>query len=224
MAKQVPTEEESNLKRQARRRLIGAVALVLAIVVILPMIFDSEPSPSTANDIELRIPDKNHAPGFQPQALSSPVAETASAVSATPVSAVASAPVSAVSAAPDVIQLSKAVQTESAPKAEPKPKLETKPKAEAKPKVEAKPKAEPKASAHHIPHSGWAMQVGAFSNADTAKQLHAKLSKQGFHVYTEKAGNNLRVRIGSYPSREAAEKIRHRLEAQGLHPNIVNLE
>jgi cell division protein FtsN len=34
----------------------------------------------------------------------------------------------------------------------------------------------------------------------------------------------VRVRIGSYPTREAAEKIRHKLEAQGLHPNVVNLE
>ncbi len=196
------------MRRQARRRLIGAVALVLAIVVILPMVFDSDPAPTTANDIELRIPDKDGAPAFQPQAASAPVAEIAAALSIAPgaASAVTSAAVSAVSAAPVAAQPIKVAQAES------------KPKAEAKPKVETKSIAKP------VPQSGWVVQVGAYSNADTAKQLQAKLSKQGYHAYTEKAGGHVRVRVGSYPTREAAEKIRHKLEAQGLHPNVVNLE
>jgi DedD protein len=220
MAKQISTEAESNLKRQARRRLIGAVALVLAIVVILPMIFDSEPPPSTANDIELRIPDKDRATPFQPVAASAPVAEVASAVSAAPApaSAVISVPVSAVSATPIAVQPMKTVQPEIKSKVEAKPKPETKPKVVTKPKVETKP------AANAVPKSGWVIQVGAYSNADTAKQLQAKLSKQSYHVYTEKSGNNVRVRVGSYPTREAAEKIKHKLEALGLHPNIVNLE
>ena len=204
MAKQITTDEESSLRRQARRRLIGAVALVLAIVVILPMVFDSEPAPTAANDIELRIPDKEGEPAFQPQAASIPPAEVVSAVGAA--SAVTSAPVSAVSAAPLAAKPVKVAQVESKPKTEPKPKVET------------------KSSAKPVPQSGWAVQVGAYSNADAAKQLQTKLSKQGYHAYTEKAGGHVRVRIGSYPTREAAEKIRHKLEAQGLQPNVVNLE
>ncbi len=222
MAKQISTEAESNLKRQARRRLIGAVALVLAIVVILPMIFDSEPPPSTANDIELRIPDKDRATPFQPVAASAPVAEMASAVSAVPASAVISVPVSAVSAAPVAVQPMKTVQPEIKPKVEAKPKPET--KSETKPKVVAKPKVETKPGANAVPKSGWVIQVGAYSNTDTAKQMQTKLSKQSYHVYTEKSGNNVRVRVGSYPTREAAEKIKHKLEALGLHSNIVKLE
>jgi cell division septation protein DedD len=67
------------------------------------------------------------------------------------------------------------------------------------------------------------VQVGAFSNAATAKSLQDKLSKQGLHAYTEKVGGNVRVRVGSFPTREAAEKVRHKLESQGLHPNVVGL-
>ncbi len=214
MAKQISTEEESNLKRQARRRLIGAVALVLAIVVILPMLFDSEPSPTTTSDIELRIPDKDHAPAFHPAATSTPVNEVVSAVSAAPVasSGVTTTPVSAVSAAPVADRPTKAVQAEGKPKAEPKPIPET------------KPKVESGAGTKSAPQSGWVVQVGAYSNADTARQMNAKLSKEGYHVYTEKAGSMVRVRVGSYPTREAAEKIKHKLEALGLHPNVVNLE
>jgi DedD protein len=45
-------------KKRARRRLIGAVALVLAVIIILPMILDSEPRP-LAGDIAIQIPSKD---------------------------------------------------------------------------------------------------------------------------------------------------------------------
>ena len=39
------SDEELQLKRRARRRLIGAIVLVTAIVVVLPMVLDTEPKP-----------------------------------------------------------------------------------------------------------------------------------------------------------------------------------
>jgi DedD protein len=45
-------------KKRARRRLIGAIALVLAAVIGLPMIFDSEPKP-LGDDIDVQIPSKD---------------------------------------------------------------------------------------------------------------------------------------------------------------------
>jgi DedD protein len=63
MAKQINTDEEFKLKRQARHRLIGAVALMVGIVIFLPMVFDSEPDVNVGN-IELRIPDKTEVPEF----------------------------------------------------------------------------------------------------------------------------------------------------------------
>jgi DedD protein len=47
-------------KKRARRRLVGAIALVLAAVVGLPMVFDSEPKP-VADDITIQIPSKDKA-------------------------------------------------------------------------------------------------------------------------------------------------------------------
>ena len=64
MAKQL-TEDELNIRRKARRRLIGAVALTLAVVVILPMVLDSEPKPA-GQDIDLHIPDPDKAGEFVP--------------------------------------------------------------------------------------------------------------------------------------------------------------
>lgn len=211
MAKQITSEEELNIKRQSRRRLIGAVALVLFVVILLPIVFDSEPEPAAGNDIKLRIPDKDKAPEFQPKIdlpamdkMASEVA-VASAVASEP--PVASAPVAAVVLTP----VEKIVAPAHAA---------SKPNSEAKPKVESKPAAKPQAA----PKSGWAVQVGAFANADTARNMQAKLSKQGYHAYTEKAGNVTRVRVGSYPTREAAEKVQGKLEKQGTDSNVVSLE
>ncbi|MFA9274860.1 MAG: SPOR domain-containing protein [Candidatus Aquirickettsiella gammari] len=49
-------------KKRARRRLIGAVALVLAAVIGLPMVFDSEPQFSKSK-IAIEIPAKDGAQG-----------------------------------------------------------------------------------------------------------------------------------------------------------------
>ena len=45
-------------KKRARRRLIGAIALVIAVVVLLPMVLDSEPKP-LADDIAIQIPSRD---------------------------------------------------------------------------------------------------------------------------------------------------------------------
>jgi DedD protein len=53
------------LKRRGRRRLVGAVALVLAAVIVLPMVFDPEPR-GTAPSVSVRIPGEDETP-FAPK-------------------------------------------------------------------------------------------------------------------------------------------------------------
>lgn len=53
-------------KKRARRRLIGAVALVLAVVIVLPMILDSEPHP-LGEDIAIQIPSRNGSEADKPK-------------------------------------------------------------------------------------------------------------------------------------------------------------
>lgn len=227
--KQLSADEESILKRQARRRLIGAVALTIAVVVILPMVFDGEPPSTTVSDIELRIPDKDKSGEFQaasavPVAASGPVA-VAAAEAFAPVSAPAAAsgiaPAAPVASGQIVVAplAAQAVAT-PAPKADAPEEEAAKPaKTESKPKAETKAEAKPAAK----PQSGFVVQVGAFANAEGAKKLQDKLLKQGLHAYTEKVGHHVRVRIGGFSTRAAADKVRHKLESQGLHPNVVNL-
>jgi DedD protein len=68
------------------------------------------------------------------------------------------------------------------------------------------------------------LQVGAYSREEAGRQMLDNLKKRGFPAYTEKVAGMLRVRVGGYPSREAAEKVKLKLEAIGLQPNVINPE
>jgi len=55
----------NTLKRRGRRRLVGAIALVLLAVIVLPMVFDSEPGQGVP-PVSVRIPseDTSFSPGL----------------------------------------------------------------------------------------------------------------------------------------------------------------
>ena len=63
-------QDIETLKRRGRRRLVGAVALVLAAVIVLPMVFEPEPRKS-APAVSVRIPGEDEAP-FKPKAVPKP--------------------------------------------------------------------------------------------------------------------------------------------------------
>ena len=58
-------QDVETLKRRGRRRLVGAVALVLGAVIVLPMVFDPEPR-GTGSTLSVRIPGENETP-FAPK-------------------------------------------------------------------------------------------------------------------------------------------------------------
>lgn len=233
MAKQIITDEEAALKRQARRRLMGAIALTILVVTLLPMVLDSEP-PTPVQETDLHIPDKDKAGEFVPKMVLPPsdakdaTVQPASAPVITPLldarTAAAAKPeitTAPVDAASKPLVAAVPPKTEPAPVASPK---QTEPKPEVKPKAEPKPAAKPAPKAAVKQHEGFVLQVGAFANADTAKKLQEKLHKLGYPSYTEKAGAVIRVRIGDYASQTEADKIRHKLEIQGYQPNVINLK
>jgi DedD protein len=66
-------QDVDTLKRRGRRRLVGAVALVLLAVIVLPMVFDPEPKPVNP-PVSVRIPGEDEAP-FKPKAVTPKKAE-----------------------------------------------------------------------------------------------------------------------------------------------------
>lgn len=217
MAKE-QTDDELNLRRKARRRLIGAVALTLAVVVILPMVLDSEPK-TTGKDIDLSIPAPDKVGEFVPRVAVSEVAVTlpsaGSAVVAGP------APVEAVSA----VAIPAVVQDADKPVALPSKSGKPEPsKAQPSPHKPSESRKSTEAGSVDKPVSAeaYVAQVGAYSNMGTAKQELKRLKKWGFRAYTEKSGDKIRVRVGPYADRGKAEKAGHLLEKHGLHPVIIS--
>ena len=58
-------QDVETLKRRGRRRLVGAVALVLAAVIVLPMVFDPEPRRASST-VGVRVPGEDETP-FAPK-------------------------------------------------------------------------------------------------------------------------------------------------------------
>jgi DedD protein len=226
MAKAI-SDEELQLKKRARRRLVGAVALVLLIVVFLPMVLDSEPKPLN-QDVSITIPpipkpesaSQLSAPVVQPPASSSAAPGTMPHIAGLPQGATqtpsSDGPAESPAAeAPATAAPKPAAARPTAPKSAP----EAKPAAKPSPKHDSKPAAVATAPAS-AGDDGFVVQLGAFSNAVNAKALQRKLQDNKFKAYTELIkdthGDRTRVRVGPFTSREAAEKARDRMKSMKL--------
>ncbi len=70
------SQDVNTLKRRGRRRLVGAIALVLVAVIVLPWIFD--PSPRQAPPVSVRIPNEDGS-AFTPKVAPKPPPPAAAA-------------------------------------------------------------------------------------------------------------------------------------------------
>lgn len=153
-ASDAPVDPVLPEKKRARRRLVGAVALVLAVIIGLPMVLDSEPK-SLPDDLTIDIPSKE-----RPSAVSGTSTPVAKVADGKPQAAGSQAPAPAPAPAAagldqkeEIVDMGSAATTAPAKskpepaviaKAEPKPEPAAMVKAEPKP---AAPKVEPKAAA-----------------------------------------------------------------------------
>lgn len=233
-----PLDPAESQKRRARRRLIGATVLVLGVIVFLPMVFDPGPKPLN-DDIVVQIPDKDSA--FHPVAPKAPgrppEGSAAGAVTVPPVAPAAPAGKGEPPKAEAVTPTAPATPTPPAAKAEaPKAEVAKAPaKAEPSRSDPAKPadgnraqalldgksapavaKAEVKPADATVKPEGWAVQIGAFTSAERVKDLRDKLTTAGLKSYVETVktpqGDRIRVRVGPFPTKDAAEKARERVK------------
>jgi|SRR5688572_19144325 len=203
------SDEELQLRRRARRRLIGAVVLVTAVVVVLPMVLDSEPK-HAGQPISVQIPPPDSG-GFAPKLAPLPPAPQPAAPAAKPAVEEAPAKIAeAPAAAPPAQDAPPPATTESKEPAQPAAK--PKPKPAAKPAVKAK-------------GGQFVVQVIALADAGKAQQMQQQIAGAGIKSYTEVVktakGDVTRVRAGPFASRSAAEKAREQLKALGMNGNIT---
>jgi len=208
------TQEVRELKRRARRRLVGAIALVLFLVIVPPMIMDLEPKPVTT-DLNVEIPAQSRGEVKVP-----PPARVEAEAAKSP----APAP------APD-----QSARTDADADAAPKPEADKAAKAKrstpaplAAVTVDPRKAKEAERAEAILKGEAFVVPLGAYSNPENVKQLQAKLARAGVKSYTEPVtgGSSAQTRVaaGPFTTREEAEQARQKLAALkglGVVPGTV---
>jgi len=87
--------------------------------------------------------------------------------------------------------------------------------------------ATPKPAAASDDNGRFVVQVGAFADADKAREVRQKLEKAGLKTYVNVAktadGERTRVRVGPFGSRAEADKAAERVKALSLSAAILTL-
>ncbi len=220
--------ENLDIKKRARRRLVGAVALALLAAVVLPMIMEQEPHPAV-QDIQITIPERDGADGLRrtppagdasAPAAAVPVPEDealAASDKAAPVVEPAAKPEPEVAAVPPPRAPAPPATPATPPRGEPpapRPAPEPRP---AGPTADEEARVRAILSGQVVPPRGesFVIQVGAFSDAAKAARVADDLKAKGFSAYTERAGSVTRVRVGPIAGRAAADSTASRLKAAG---------
>ena len=210
----VPSEvQAAELRGRARRRLAGAVALVLAAVIILPMVLDSQPVP-VADNIPIRVPDRNSP--FQPQ-VSEPQAGTPAGNSATGTAPAAGTPTdpSAVPTPPAVTSTPPVQTAQTAPAVTPPATVQVTPplvppKPESKPKPEPKPEPKPATPPKPETRSDDGARALALLEGRSAPAAAAPTPKPAA------AKGNFVLQIAAYTTSEDAQSRRTKLHQAGV--------
>lgn len=204
--------ENLEIKKRARRRLVGAAALALLAAIVLPMAMDQEPQVSP-QDIQISIPDRDAtASQARPIAAREPLLGDPD-VAPAPLEQAPTAPAPAAAAkTPPAMPPKTPGPTVSAPNPAPVPARDDEAERVKALLGGASPAQAQQAAAAA---ESFVLQIGAFSDAAKAAALATELKKQGYSAYTERAGPVTRVRVGPVPARPDAEKLAARLRAQG---------
>ena len=247
---QAAPESVEAVRKRARHRLIGSALLVLLGVVGFPLLFETQPRPVPV-DIPIDIPSRQAVKPGSPVA---PVLPAQRSVPVPPPEASAptapAAPEPAVSAQAslepkeEIVEPRPAAEAKPAPQpAAPKPAVA---QAVAKPEAAKPEPAKPEApkprpddgqrakallDGASTPSSQEAprvvVQVGAFSDANKAREVRAKLEKAGLKTYTQvaetKDGKRIRVRVGPYATKAEADKAVAKIKSLDLPAAILAL-
>ena len=228
-------DTQIELKKRARRRLVGAAALALLAAVVLPLVMEHEPK-QVGQDIQIRIPSQEGAN------FASRVIQGAAPAPAKPTVPIEDdAPIGAGAAAPrgkDVLAsppASKAVEP-ALPKADAERAAVTSEQEKAPEKAVASQGGQAKKPEQGAKHDeaeraaailsaskspseaavGFVVQLGVFKDINNAASVTAKAKAQGFSAYSEALGDKTRVRAGPFSTRDAADAAAAKLRKAGL--------
>jgi DedD protein len=221
------------LKKRARRRLVGAAALALLAAIVLPMVMDHEPR-QPVQDVQVRIPSQDGS-GIAARVLPNKAVPTP-----LPPAPPDSAPEAKPEVAPDAKPLVEPKPAAEIPRDDkPAPKPVEKPAAKPVEKPAAKPAEKPAekavskadeararaALAGQEVGESWLVLIGAYKDEANVKQLTAKLKQVGVPAFTEHfdspQGPRTRVRAGPFKTRQAAEQALAKMKKAGINGPIA---
>lgn len=185
-----------------KQRIIGALVLVVAAVVFLPMLLSGQ---DETVEVVVDVPE-------EPTLDQQPIA------SAEPVE---------LPATPQVASIPAAGSGEAAPQPEDQPALVTAPEAAAEVEPEVPQAAEPVAAPEPkaAATGDWVIQLGSFSSNSNAEGLSETLRTQGYNSYTHSVtvqGKSItRVYVGPLASRDAASRLRDELASKRGSKGLV---
>lgn len=222
---QSQSEQEIQFKKRARRRLVGAIALVLLMIVLLPMLLEDRIAQAPKEEVVISIPSQDSQLEAKPEA--EPVKQ-AEPVQASP------APAPEENKAPEtqaLVNQAKPLEP-TAPVVESKPAQVVQQDVQAPKKEEAKPKPvepvikaedKPKADSSNSVHLS--VQIGVFSDPENVKKMQAQLADKGLKSHSElidtSKGQKTRLRVGPYASKKEAEAALGKVKALGLTGVVV---
>jgi DedD protein len=216
MPPEIQNDQALDLKKRARRRLVGAIALVIIMIIVLPMVIKDRAAPEVAkDDIKISMPATLAAVESNQQALPqsntaehhteqtttpAPVVSATELVVNMPDKANSTVPINDVSMAESI---EKTPEPIVAPKEIKKPEVKTTENQSVQEKHNQKPAeikpvvtklAETKSAdvkkneevKVEAKNGDFTIQIGVYSDAANVAQLQAKLKAAGFTSRTEK--------------------------------------
>jgi DedD protein len=225
MPPDLPNEQELTLKKRARRRLVGAIALVLLMVIILPQVLQDRALLAQQEPIKITMPVDTNPVNQQPVLQEKAVVEPPNSVELVSddkaqdfIEPVTEPIVVKKTESTPVKEVDNKNQTNTAIAAEPEKKLAEKTPEASKVQTQVAIK----------PQESFTVQVGVYSDVDNVKRLQEQLKQAGFSTRTEKVktpkGDSLRLKAGNFNSREDAVAALTRIKAIGLSGIVIGNE
>jgi len=217
MQKDSAADIELNLKKKARRRLVGAIAMVILMVILLPILLKDRTAAVSQDDVKISI---QHEEAVAAEVIAPPMPTDFD-------SNVVPDEKPAVERAPEVpVQVKQPEQNVPSPTVAAKPEVIQDDPEAAKPQAPAKPAKPVESSKDSAAKGQFFVQIGVFSEMSNVKQLQAKLSGLGYQSKTEKIstpkGEKIRLRSQVFDSRNEAAIALQNIKEAGLTGMVVS--
>lgn len=240
-----PADPVQQARTRARQRLIGAIVLLAIGIIGFPLVFETQPRPIPV-DIPIEIPRKDALPPLVAPMPASATAAVVGSASRPPVvaraeprpaeevitesrseggrevapRAAARAASASMASAPVVAEPPKRVAAASTVPATPPKPAPSADGERARALLEGRPASTADATR-------FVVQVGAFADAEAARETRLKVEKLGLKTYTQIAqtpsGSRIRVRVGPFASRGEADAALAKAKTAGLVAVVLTL-